>query len=568
MFHVEHLKRCEECLSFNCNNSLIFLMMQHIEGNIIDIHRREIYPGIISIDSGKIISINRNSQKYAYYISPGFIDAHVHIESSMLIPEEFSKLAIRRGTVAIVNDPHEIANVMGTEGIEYMIENSKQSCIKSFFTIPSCVPATPYDSSGSVLLSSDIEQLALNHKFVGLSEMMNVPGVIQDDTEVLAKIEIARRHHLTIDGHAPGLSGSFLKKYIDAGISTDHECTSLEEAIEKINSGMKILIREGSAAKNYEALKWLIADYPEKVMFCTDDSHPNDLLSYGEIDKLVCKALGDGFDLFDVLKIASFNPISHYKINVGCLREGDPADFIIVRNLNTFDVLSVYIDGIEKYNYSGNNEKPHPAPIKIINHFNRDPISLTDLTKPIKEKIVSIKVIPGELVTRRIDFELESPIRNFESDVKRDILKIVYLNRYQNTPPQIAFISGFELKEGAFATTISHDSHNIIAVGCSDKDILEAINAVILEKGGLAVKNNKEIIKLPLPIAGIMSASDGETVASLWETLTEELKQMGCKLDSPFMTLSFMSLIVIPELKIGEQGLFDYEHFKFISESD
>lgn len=543
-------------------------MMQHIEGNIIDIHRREIYPGIISIDSGKIISINRNSQKYAHYISPGFIDAHVHIESSMLIPEEFSKLAIRRGTVAIVNDPHEIANVMGTEGIEYMIENSKQSCIKSFFTIPSCVPATPYDSSGSVLLSSDIEQLALNHKFVGLSEMMNVPGVIQDDTEVLAKIEIARRHHLTIDGHAPGLSGSFLKKYIDAGISTDHECTSLEEAIEKINSGMKILIREGSAAKNYEALKWLIADYPEKVMFCTDDSHPNDLLSYGEIDKLVRKALGDGFDLFDVLKIASFNPISHYKINVGCLREGDPADFIIIRNLNTFDVLSVYIDGIEKYNYSGNNEKPHPAPIKIINHFNRDPISLTDLTKPIKKKIVSIKVIPGELVTRRIDFELESPIRNFESDVKRDILKIVYLNRYQNTPPQIAFISGFELKEGAFATTISHDSHNIIAVGCSDKDILEAINAVILEKGGLAVKNNKGIIKLPLPIAGIMSASDGETVASLWETLTEELKQMGCKLDSPFMTLSFMSLIVIPELKIGEQGLFDYEHFKFISESD
>ena len=543
-------------------------MMQHIEGNIIDIHRREIYPGIISIDSGKIISINRNSQKYAHYISPGFIDAHVHIESSMLIPEEFSKLAIRRGTVAIVNDPHEIANVMGTEGIEYMIENSKQSCIKSFFTIPSCVPATPYDSSGSVLLSSDIEQLALNHKFVGLSEMMNVPGVVQDDTEVLAKIEMARRHHLTIDGHAPGLSGSFLKKYIDAGISTDHECTSLEEAIEKINSGMKILIREGSAAKNYEALKWLIADYPGKVMFCTDDSHPNDLLSYGEIDKLVRKALGDGFDLFDVLKIASFNPISHYKINVGCLREGDPADFIIVRNLNTFDVLSVYIDGIEKYNYSGNNEKPHPAPIKIINHFNRDPISLTDLTKPIKKKIVSIKVIPGELVTRRIDFELESPIRNFESDVKRDILKIVYLNRYQNTPPQIAFISGFELKEGAFATTISHDSHNIIAVGCSDKDILEAINAVILEKGGLAVKNNKGIIKLPLPIAGIMSASDGETVASLWETLTEELKQMGCKLDSPFMTLSFMSLIVIPELKIGEQGLFDYEHFKFISESD
>lgn len=542
--------------------------MQYVEGNIIDIHNREIYPGVISIDHGKIISINKNSKKYSHYISPGFVDAHVHIESSMLVPVEFSKLAIRRGTIAVINDPHEIANVMGIEGIDYMIENSKQSCIKSFFTIPSCVPATPYDSAGSMLLSSDIKKLICNHSFVGLSEMMNVPGVVQEDSEVLAKLKIARCHHLVIDGHAPGLSGELLKKYIDAGISTDHECTSLEEAIEKIHSGMKILIREGSAAKNYEALKTLIADYPEKVMFCTDDSHPDDLLSYGEIDKIVRKALHDGFDLFDVLRIASYNPIFHYGIDMGCLREGDPADFIMIRNLDLFEVLSVYINGIEKYNYLNNQQDKLSNPVKTINHFVRNEISLDDIRKPVERKIVSIKVVPGEIVTRRMDFDLKFPTDNFESDIERDILKIVYLNRYQNIPPQIAFISGFELKEGAFATTISHDSHNIIAVGCSDEDILAAINAVIHEKGGLAVKNRKGISKLPLPIAGIMSDMDGERVASVWDMLIEELRIMGCRLDSPFMTLSFMSLIVIPELKIGEQGLFDYGSFRFISAAD
>lgn len=542
--------------------------MQQIEGNIIDIHSREIYPGIVYIDSGKIISIEKNSNKYNHYISPGFIDAHVHIESSMLIPEEFSKLAIRRGTIAIINDPHEIANVMGAEGIGYMIENSKQSCIKTYFTIPSCVPATPYDSAGSILSASDLEKLAEIYPFVGLSEMMNVPGVIQNDKEVWAKLKVASRYHLPIDGHAPGLTGVSLKKYIEAGISTDHECTSLKEAIEKIDSGMKILIREGSAAKNYEALKPLITQYPDKVMFCTDDSHPNDLMTLGEIDKLVRRALQDGFDLFDVLRIASYNSILHYGIDAGCLKVGDPADFIIVDNLESFKVLSVYIDGIKKYDFSENRSKSSVKPKKVINHFHRKAISLTDLNKPVDRKFVSIKVMPGELITRRLNFSIESPVRNFESDIERDILKIVYLNRYHNSSLQIAFISGFGLKEGAFATTISHDSHNIIAVGCTDTDLLAAINAVIHEKGGLAVKNQKGIIQLPLPIAGLMSDLDGETVASSWEKLTDELKMMGCKLDSPFMTLSFMSLIVIPELKIGERGLFDYGRFAFISESD
>lgn len=540
--------------------------MQQIEGNIIDIHLREIYPGIITVDEGVIISIERNSNNYDFYICPGFIDAHVHIESSMLTPEEFSNLAIRRGTVAVINDPHEIANVMGVEGVEYMIENSSESKIKIFFTIPSCVPATPFDSAGSIISSSEVEQMAKTGKFIGLSEVMNVPGVICHDREVMAKLKIARRYHLKIDGHAPELSGCDLKEYICSGISTDHECTTLEEAKEKIASGMKILIREGSAAKNYESLKSLIATHPGDVMFCTDDSHPGDLLFDGEIDKIVRRAIADRFDLFDVLRIASYNPINHYGICVGTLKTGDSADFIKIRNLESFETLAVYIAGVEKYNSDKIEVKTKRNSNSYPNHFYRTPISVSDIQKPIAEKITCIKVIQGEIITKRIDFEIQHPLLNLESDIKRDILKIVYLNRYQNKPPQVAFISGFGLKEGAFASSISHDSHNIIAVGCSDKDIILAINAIIKEKGGLVVKNNKGITNLPLPIAGIMSDMSGEWVASMWEKLVNELKNMGCMFDSPFMTLSFMSLIVIPELKMGEQGLFDFNNFKFIDQ--
>lgn len=538
--------------------------MQQIEGNIVDIHRREIYPGVITIDKGIIISIERNSKNYDIYVCPGFIDAHVHIESSMLIPEEFSNLVIRRGTVAIVSDPHEIANIMGVEGVNYMITNSSKSKIKTFFTIPSCVPATPFDVAGSIISSSDIEEMAKTGKFIGLSEVMNVPGVISHERETMAKIEIARRYKLKIDGHAPGVSGSDLKEYISAGITTDHECTTLEEAKEKIASGMKILIREGSAAKNYEFLKPLIATNPEDVMFCTDDSHPGDLLFEGEIDKIVRKAIADKFDLFDVLKIASYNPVKHYEIPVGTLKTGDPADFIIIRNLTSFETLAVYIGGIEKYNSNKIEEKTETNIVSYPNCFHRNPICVSDIQKSVTEKIICIKVVPGEIITKRIDFDIPTPLLNFESDIEKDILKIVYLNRYQNKQPQVAFISGFGLKDGAFATSISHDSHNIIAVGCSDEDIVAAINAIIREKGGLIVKNRKGTINLPLPIAGIMTDKSGEFVASMWKELTEELKNMGCILDSPFMTLSFMSLIVIPELKIGEQGLFDFNEFKFL----
>lgn len=545
--------------------------MQKIEGNIVDILNRKIYPGEILIDNGKILAIHRNSKMYEHFICPGFIDAHVHIESSMLIPENFSEVVIRKGTVAVVNDPHEIANVAGIDGITFIIENSRHAAVKIFFTIPSCVPATPLDSSGSIISSSNVEELATTGNFIGLSEVMNVPGVIHEDTEVVAKLNIAKRYGLKIDGHAPGLSGEALKKYVSWGISTDHESSTLQEAEEKIKCGMKILIREGSAAKNYEALKSLIKTNPEDVMFCTDDSHPDELMLSGHIDKIVKRAVGDGFDLFDVLKIAAINPVKHYQMDVGMLRPGDSADFIIIQNLGSFKVLATYINGIKKYDLKSGTDKREILSdnliqkSSLINKFNHDLIAPDSIKRHIKGEITIIKVINGELFTPRSKYIVSNPSSNFESNINDDILKIVYLNRYQNnSKPQVAYIEGFCLKEGAFASSISHDSHNIIAVGCCDKDITDCINAVITAKGGLCVKQKQQISLLPLPIGGIMTYEIAEKVDIEYTKLNFLLKKMGCKLDAPFMTLSFMSLIVIPELKIGEKGLFDFKSFDWI----
>lgn len=540
-------------------------MRKEIEGNIVDIYNRNIFPGIVSIEDGRIIAIARSTKQYDRYILPGFIDAHVHIESSMLVPAEFSELVIQKGTVAVVNDPHEIANVLGKEGIYFMLENSRSSLIKIFFTIPSCVPATDYDFSGSRLSVDDIKELLKSGRFVGLSEMMNVPGVLKHCPEVMRKIEIVRKQQLPIDGHAPGVRGMNLLKYVQAGISTDHECVDLEEALEKLNAGLKILIREGSAAKNYNALKSLISSHTDQVMFCTDDSHPDDIIRMGHIDKIVKRAVYDGFELFDILKVACINPVEHYHLPVGTLRINDPADFIIVRDLKSFDVLSVYLSGEDKFRYVKNRQKSFTSAV-CLNNFSRTPILPSDLKKNAGERNLCIGVKNGEIVTTKEFFQLSAPKQDFQSDTDKDILKIVYLNRYQNTPPQIAYIRGIGLKEGAFATSISHDSHNIIAVGCSDLELTSAINAVIAGKGGLSVAGKDGISVLPLPVAGIMTDKRGMEVAEIWERMMEKLHRMGCCLDSPFMTLSFMSLIVIPELKIGERGLFDYNKFDFISE--
>lgn len=537
-------------------------MKNTVEGNIVDVHNREIFKGSVHLDNGRIVAINRHSTASENYIMPGFVDAHIHIESSMLTPENFGRLAIEKGTVAVVTDPHEIANVMGVQGIEFMIDNSKRSPIKTFFTIPSCVPATPFDVSGAVVSATDVHQMAASGKFVALSEMMNVSGVLSADRAVMAKLESAKTYCIPIDGHAPLLTGEELVRYADNHINTDHECLTLQEAREKINLGMKIIIRQGSATGNYQALKSLIKTNPSQVMFCTDDLHPDDMLSSGHIDKLVVGSIADGFDLFDVLNIASIHPIDHYKLDVGQLRVGDKADFIVVDSIESFGVQQVYIDGVAKIGAGS-----YGLPInENINHFNHDKIDPSSLRKSVSNPIQVISLVQDELITRSAKYCPQQPVENLESDPGKDIAKIVYINRYTNGAPQVAFCEGFNLKKGALASSVSHDSHNIIAVGCSDVELSEAINAVIEHRGGLAVCVDNRTEVLPLPIGGIMSDRSGVEVAADYKKICATAYRTGCNLTSPFMTLSFMSLVVIPELKIGEKGLFSYSDFNWINQ--
>lgn len=538
--------------------------MMVVSGNIVDLFQREIYPGTVTMAENRIVSIERNSEAYDHYIIPGFVDAHVHVESSMLLPDAFAKAVIPRGTIAVLNDPHEIANVLGMKGIEMMMQYSDLSPLKFFYGIPSCVPATPFDKTGDVISANDTEQLAASGRFVALSEMMNVPGVLYHDPEVMEKLNIARRYGLKIDGHAPGLRGDGLTEYIGQGIETDHETTDISEAEEKIAKGMRILIREGSAAKNYEALKSLIATSPDKVMFCTDDSHPDDILEYGHIDQLVRRAIHDGFDLFDVLKIASVNPVLFYGMDVGLLRSGDKADFIVVENLDTFSVLSTVIDGVEVYKKGDQCDNDRTVLVEPLNLFNHLPLTPGDLKSNVKKDILVIRLVKDELVTEKYYFPNPFPDNPFVSDIEADVLKIVYMNRYNNGKPQIGFISGFGIKSGAFASCIAHDSHNILAVGCSDEELTRALNIVIHQQGGLSVVNGNNEFSLPLPIGGIISEASALTVSQAFQKLNDEIHKMGSELTSPFMTLSFMALIVIPALKIGEQGLFDGERFEYV----
>lgn len=538
--------------------------MKVIEGNLIDIDNREFYPCTITISDGKIISIERNSNSYDHYISPGFIDAHVHIESSMLMPSEFSKLVIPNGTVGVVADPHEIANVLGVEGIDMMIKNGEKTPLNIFWGIPSCVPATSLDKPGNILTVEDTETLAKTGRFSMLAEMMNIPGVLNNDPDVLAKLRIAKKYSLKIDGHAPGMKGDALSTYIARGIETDHESSVLDEAEEKISKGMQIMIREGSAAKNYEALKSLIATRTDNVMFCTDDSHADDLLEKGHINYMVKKAIADGFGIFDVLQVACINPVHFYHLDVGTLHVGDKADFIVLEDLESFDIYSTYIGGKEVYRKGRNCKLSAASPIEVLNLFHHDEIKDTDICTDVHGDISCIEVIPDSIVTGRKVLHFDRKSEHFQSDISLDILKIVYVNRYFNTPPQVGFISGIGIKRGAFASSISHDSHNIIAVGCTDVDIVVAINEVIRLKGGLAVNDGCQLYTLPLPVGGIMSDLSGEEVANRYTRLNTLLLEMGTSLNSPFMTLSFMALVVIPALKIGEKGIFDVEKFEFV----
>jgi adenine deaminase len=497
------------------------------------------------------------------YILPGFIDAHVHIESSMVTPVEFSRLALRHGTIGAVSDPHEIANVMGNEGVKFMVENGKHTPMKIIFGAPSCVPATSFESSGAQIGVEDIHELLQISDIRFLSEMMNYPGVIQRDKEVVAKIEVAKQHGVPIDGHAPGLRGEDLLAYTSAGISTDHECFSIEEAKEKIERGMKILIREGSGAKNFHTLIPLLHSYPEKVMFCTDDLHPDDLME-GHINLLVREAIKLGYNLFDVIKAASYNAKDHYRMNIGMLREGDPADFIMIDSLEKWNILRTVIKGIPVYDGVSVNLpgilNDHP------NNFNISPLTKDELEIPAEAKHIRIiEAINGELITRQFTDVAKIRKGKVVSDIQKDILKIVVINRYKQSQPGIGFIKGFGIKKGAIASSIAHDSHNIICVGVDDQEMLETVNWVIAHKGGIAINDGSTIQGLPLEIAGIMSSGSLEKAAAKYNELTRKAKKLGSEMNAPFMTLAFMALLVIPELKLSDKGLFDGNHFKYTS---
>lgn len=539
-------------------------------GNIVDVVSRDIYPGSLEIRDGRIGKIHRlgDTPFLGRYIIPGFIDAHVHIESSMLVPSEFARIAVRHGTIATVSDPHEIANVLGVDGVYYLIENGKQVPFKFYFGAPCCVPATSFETSGAVIGLPEMEELLSNSEILFLSEVMNYPGVIHGDQDMWAKIHLARACGKPIDGHAPLVSGKDLETYIEAGITTDHESASLGEALEKIKLGMKILIREGSAAKNFEELASLIDQYPDMVMFCSDDKHPDDLVK-SHLNELVRRAVGRGLDLMNVLRAASLTPVRHYGLDIGLLQQGDWADFVIVNNLEEFKVIATFIEGdvVARHGETLIESVPfgNPTHFSVTNFSVTEHITPEDLTVPAGCPFVQvIKALNGQIVTDRMTAATKEVDGYAVPDVEHDIIKIAVVNRYTKAPPAIGFITGFGLAEGAIASSVAHDSHNLVAVGTSDKALADALNLIIDNRGGLAaVDGSGHQMVIPLPVAGIMSHEDGFTVAKNYSALDAMSKQMGATLQAPYMTLSFMSLLVIPHLKIGDKGLFDGDAFSF-----
>ncbi|MEA1935676.1 MAG: adenine deaminase [Thermodesulfobacteriota bacterium] len=536
--------------------------MKTVSGNIVDVLNSEIYPGTLTISGGRIVDIIREQKDYENYIIPGLIDAHVHIESSMLIPSEFARVAVIHGTVATVSDPHEIANVLGINGVNFMIKNGETVPFKFYFGASPCIPATPFETSGASLGLEEIEELLKLDQIKYLSEVMNFPGVLNDDPVVLGKIQIARKYGKPIDGHAPGLMGKNIEKYISAGITTDHESITREEALEKIKLGMKILIREGSASKDFEEMIPLVEEHYESCMFCTDDDHPNDLVK-GHINDLVKRALGHGIDVMKVLRVACVNPVLHYKLDVGLLRKGDSADFILVDSLDNFDILKTCING-EVVAEEGRSFIPGSTS-EIVNNFSVGKKKVEDFVLPYKEGNINvIEMFDHQLITNRLIMTPKVENGCVVSDVERDILKMVVVNRYSDAKVAIGFIKNFGLKNGAIASSVAHDSHNIIAVGVGDEYICRAVNLIIENRGGVCtVARDREVV-LPLPIAGLMSTDDYFSVAERYAEIDSTAKSLGSTLYAPFMTLSLMALLVIPSIKLSDKGLFDGVNFEFI----
>jgi len=580
-----------------------------ITGNLVDIWQKKIYPVKVTIENkmiARIEELQTTNHKLQTFLLPGFIDSHIHIESSMLVPSEFAKLAVVHGTVATVSDPHEIANVCGMEGVEFMVQNGKTVPFKFYFGAPSCVPATVFETAGASLDANDVEKLLRRDEIKYLSEMMNFPGVLNEDEEVMKKISAAHRLLKPVDGHAPGLRGEQAKQYIAAGITTDHECFTREEALDKLQNGMKIIIREGSAAKNFEALIDLLNDYPNQMMFCSDDKHPDSLVD-GHINQLCERAVGKGIDIFKILEAACINPVLHYNLDVGLLREGDAADFIVVKDLEKFEILKTFIDG-ELVAEEGKSLVMSRDPIAIgsgvINNFSCRKKRVEDFSYPLPTPSASaqgglpqaqhdsrpdsyrvqtpdtrltipvIEAIDGQLITNKIIYKPKVIKGSLVSDIEDDILKIVVVNRYKDAPVAKGFIKNFRLLKGAIASSVAHDSHNIVAVGVDDESICRAVNLVIEKQGGvscvasplgLSISGMGREMVLALPVAGLMSNEEGYKVAEAYTAIDKMVKEeLGSTLSAPFMTLSFMALLVMPHLKLSDMGLFDGDSFRFV----
>ncbi|HAN39351.1 MAG TPA: adenine deaminase [Chitinophagaceae bacterium] len=543
-----------------------------LQVQLVDIFHKSIYPANLHINDGRIRQIERlrEASSDLPFAMPGFVDSHVHIESSMLTPSEFAKMAVVHGTVATISDPHEIANVCGIAGVMYMLENASTVPFKFHFGAPSCVPATIFETAGATIDSLAVNELLQRDDIYYLSEMMNYPGVLFQDAEVMQKIAYAKAIGKPIDGHAPGLRGKDAATYIAAGISTDHECFTLEEAAEKLALGMKILIREGSAAKNFEALIPLMHEHYQHMMFCSDDKHP-DSLALNHINALCARAVAKGIDVFKVLQAACINPVLHYKMNVGLLREGDTADFILVDNLQHFNVTGTYING-QLVATNGQSLIQVPK-ANTINQWNRNAVALEDVALAVNEypqdangSIPVIEALDGQLITNLCWLQPTIENNALVSNTNNDVLKIVVVNRYEpNAPVAKAFIKNFGLHHGALASTVAHDSHNIVAVSTTDDMLVKAINAVIATQGGIAACNNDVTHVLGLPVAGLMTNEDGYTVAEAYTQIDAFVKNnLGSTLTAPFMSLSFMALLVIPAAKLSDKGLFDGSKFAFI----
>lgn len=541
-----------------------------VTGKLVDVWKKAIYPAEIKVENGRIssiIPIGEEGLTVGTFILPGFVDSHVHIESSMLIPSEFARLAVVHGSVGTVSDPHEIANVCGMEGVAFMIDNGKQVPFKFNFGAPSCVPATIFETAGAALNSDDVKTLLARDEIKYLSEMMNFPGVLYKDPEVMKKIAAAHAAGKPVDGHAPGLRGEQAKEYIEAGISTDHECFTKEEAVDKLTHGMQILIREGSAAKNFEALIELLEDHPNMIMFCSDDKHPDSLVD-GHLNQLCARAIAKGHDIFHVIRAACVNPVLHYKLDIGLLRVGDPADFIVAEDLVHFKIKQTYIDG-ELVAENGLSYI-RSVPSTPINQFDCLPVTAAQLViskaayPSAQGNIPVMEALDGQLITNRLELPGKESNGTWVSDTENDILKMVVINRYHSAPIAKCFIRNFGFTEGAIASSVAHDSHNIVAVGVDDESLAKAINLVIAERGGVSCVNSRQEKVLGLPVAGLMSANNGYQVAAAYTEIDAMAKSLGSSLGAPFMTLSFMALLVIPHLKLSDKGLFDGDTFSFV----